>query len=106
MGAYAESWRTWFESTLEFIQKPDSHLFAPGCYHHCSTETNVMYEVKVNGRTLAEYLNDWMTGKLGPKDLIMKDSCKGFNCGDGCPKATASFLQTAKSRTMISLFRQ
>ena len=86
--AYAELFRsqTVRNATADTITPalPGTAAMLPACYKHCNTETSMWATLLTNGVSLEAAVTCWFLGSTAVPPFIV-DSCKGFNCGVGCP---------------------
>merc|ERR1712183_672761 len=80
---YASTFR---ELTLKYLEAIDTSqgnnlIFSPAWYHHVFTMDDIMYEVKINGLSIAQALQQF-TSTNPPQAASFVQACEGFDCGE------------------------
>jgi len=73
---------------LAQIARARDAVWAPGCVAH-TENLNLLSETTVAGVTMKESLDSWyFGGNVAPR---LVDSCRGVNCGAGCPASASLY---------------
>eukprot|EP01103_Thecamoeba_quadrilineata_P014838 TRINITY_DN4525_c0_g1_i2.p1 TRINITY_DN4525_c0_g1~~TRINITY_DN4525_c0_g1_i2.p1 ORF type:complete len:156 (-),score=20.38 TRINITY_DN4525_c0_g1_i2:130-597(-) len=83
---YVATVRLSFFSSLHTI-RPENAVFSAACFHHCSSEDDSFFTIKIDNITMAEALGYWYNLGNSLSKVKLIDTCPSFNCSVGCPAA-------------------
>lgn len=81
------AWASTFQKAMKEVvaglptpQQPDSGIFSPACFHHCVTDAEGFWGLKINGVSFKDAFTEWFEESKAPLHIV--DPCTGFKCGE------------------------
>lgn len=75
---------------LPTAQQPDSGIFSPACFHHCVTDAEGFWGLKINGVSFKDAFTEWFEQGKAPLHIVDPCTCAGARGPDGAvPRSRA-----------------